>query len=895
MRVGGAATVLLTTVTLLVMSGLSVQARNQAEAARDGRRISLAGHLLDADPSMAAAWLLDVEDPDSSRVWADLAVRLHHVPLASVEVQASLSSHWLATGRVLIEESSGDVEVWDPGGLSPRLAIRLPGAGLGLSLGAMFSGLVAAGSPDGTRVVMADRRDLRVHSTEDGALLADTRLPLATRHQVPRLLAWAPDGARVAATSPPYGWSVLDLGAGTAVGGLLRAQLDDLWFSPSGSQLLLLDDRQRVWTWPTDGSTTASLVLDLGRHHGPWRDEAGNLVSVDAAGVAWVQPLGDDGYGAPVAISLAPAISGAWVEGASAVVSTEAGQLAHRAVDSGLRSDLVGHQGEVVDVDLATQVDRLVSAGLDGVVRVQSRDGELRATWELAPQSVSGVRIAADGSYVVALLADGGATLLAVDSALATTRDLSSAAAIVEATFSPDSRWLLTWATDGSTRTWKLRTGLPTPAEAPPLDDLVQADFDAAGGRVIARSLDDGVQVRRAPGGRVLAGADYSEKLAEVTLSEGGGFGLVRSATGAADLVRLPEDDPGAGTFEPAWAARSCADAGVVDPHQEGGEPTLWGLDPGGSLWLRRGADGTDSFVVRPRQVASVVPDPSGHYLGLVEADGLIELVDLTLDPPDVVGHALHGSYLAFAPDGRRVVVADDGPVGEIWSLDDWSLPTASFSTPASVPPSRRYQTDLATLGGSAVTRLAFTVARLRGSRLVTSVRVEQGGGTAWITTTDGLAFALDLDSGHIERAAEATRAVVAADQAKNGWLLLATRDPEEVLRGQRRDDIAAALYPELHGPGGEQDPVHLTPAVAVAISPDGSSAHTLSSQGVLQDWPLPWESLRGRLRLRSRSCVGVPARREELGEDSKRAEDAYSRCEEALRGPSEERHDDAP
>jgi len=324
------------------------------------------------------------------------------------------------------------------------------------------------------------------------------------------------------------------------------------------------------------------------------------------------------------------AYEGAWERAPREAVAGLEQVLVHDTVIHDAGHVLQGHEGYVIQVAYSRDGTRLVTAGLDGRVRLwDPRDGQLRATFGEGGK-IYGFAFSPDQTRLATASEDGRARIWEVESGtrLETLEGLSAGPSMVE--FSPDGRRLAAAGFSRELRVWDVDTGALVP----------MADADAHRISALAHTPDGTRLVTADIDGRVLV-RDAGTGQPQVTLA--GHEGQIRAIAPSPDGARVA----------------------TVSDDQTG---RIWALETGESVAILEG---------HTRKVVNVAYSPDGQRVATVSWDGTGQVHDAETGARVarlVGGHRTGVPSLAYAPDGSRLATGSYGGTVAVWDAATGAL-----------------------------------------------------------------------------------------------------------------------------------------------------------------------------------------------------------------------------
>jgi WD40 repeat protein len=298
---------------------------------------------------------------------------------------------------------------------------------------------------------------------------------------------------------------------------------------------------------------------------------------------------------------------------------------------------LIGHTAAVHSVAFHPDRHTLLSAGVDGTVRLWDLTTRHTTTVLTHDTELTSVALSPDGHTIALAGWDGTITLWTAATEAVTTLT-ESASRLHTVVFHPDGRSLASserqprpthsdqpsWTTGSVLRLWDLTTGEATVLSSLPEGYGHALAFHPAGHTLAAGAgMDGSLQLVDIPGG-------------EVTMSAGHAAGVTAVAFG-------PD-------------GRTLA-TGSLDETVR-----LWHPPTG------RGA----TITPRGGCIQAVAISPDGHTVGIAGTDDTVQLWDVATRRPVRVlfGHTDYVTSMVFSPDGHTLATAGQDRTVRLWPLD---------------------------------------------------------------------------------------------------------------------------------------------------------------------------------------------------------------------------------
>lgn len=446
---------------------------------------------------------------------------------------------------------------------------------------------------------------------------ADSGLPVFPPQHYPdfvRRAKFSPDGRLVAAALNDGVVVRWGTGNGLPLGAPLfhSGPVLDLSFSPDGQSLLTgeIDGLARVWRPQPAGGAAVTVRHADKVFHAEFSPDGSRLLTASADGTARVWD----------------AVNG-------------------RELIPPLR-----HDARVAHATFSPDGRTIATASLDGTAHIwdalngQPRTPPLRhphEVWHVAFDAsgsslatacgpwVWGEKAVGSASEAAKQLATGGAWVWNVETGAAVAGPLRHQAAVVQATFSPDGRRVLTASLDRVAQVWDAITGTPVLPSMPHDGGVIRARF-SPDGRLIATAIGNNDH-------GTASVALWDARTGRQALSVDGWVAPTTEVRFSPDGTRLV-------------AAGGNAEA---------------------DLWEVRTGRKTSPSLVHLRKVYDSVFSPDARWVATASEDGMARIWDATRG--DVVAQFSTGSNrvscVAFSPDGKRLLAASWDGTAAIWPL----------------------------------------------------------------------------------------------------------------------------------------------------------------------------------------------------------------------------------
>jgi WD40 repeat protein len=501
-------------------------------------------------------------------------------------------------------------------------------------------------SPDSRRlaVVMRDEkqtREVRIHDAEDGRTLSSVHIPQG-QGESDWLLAFSPDGSRMATSSNEHDLHVWDVGSGDSLAVLQghTAMISALAFSPDGGQIVsgAANGNIRLWNAETFAFERELIGHDASVGAVAFRPDGETLASGSCDGTVRIWS----------STATEPLTVLAGLRGMTAVAFSPDGR--QLAVAPGGGGDV-----ELWNPRTAERLCSLVGAGGTVAQLAYSPDGRLVAAAHETPREAGDIRVwKTDTGEQVQAFGDHGRGAVTV-------------------AFSPDGTRLLTTSGDEMLMAWDVQTGRRLMAilsrHQSMLFHRTGAVFGLAGSRVAYKQpqLFDGST------GRLVANLTPQGQVTALAASPDGRMLAAGMAIGNVYLTDFATGKRIAGLFGHVGSVRAIAfspDNTTVVTGSQDGSVRLWDAATGNPIRVFVGHEGV---------VEQAMFSPDGRRIITAATDGTIRIwhPDLGQELCTLPGQRALPRAVALSPDGTRLVTAASGGSVRIWGLSNADITTA--------------------------------------------------------------------------------------------------------------------------------------------------------------------------------------------------------------------------
>ena len=339
------------------------------------------------------------------------------------------------------------------------------------------------------------------------------------------------------------------------------------------------------------------------------------------------------------------------------------------ATDSEVRT--VQHQGAVLDAAFSPNGKQLATASTDRQAHVWDINTGKEVTPPLWHETtVSRVTFSPDGKRLATTTANKVVRLWELAGVPGVI--LQHQEPVMFAAFSPDGTHVLT-ATDFTAQLWDA-TGTAGKAESAwtPGAQIYHSTFSPDGAYVLTASEDHLVRLWDVKTGKEAAALPHPHRVSYAAFSRNGKMLLTASVQqlmvwDVAALPQLPR--------EPKISLTHDAPVLYGEFSADGRE--ILSVDFGGTARVLNLETAKERTELRRSEIRLARLSPSGRRLATAGEDRILQIWDTATGAPvgQPVPHEYQISAVAFSPDGRRVVTANDGSV-RIWDTESGSAAT---------------------------------------------------------------------------------------------------------------------------------------------------------------------------------------------------------------------------
>jgi len=345
------------------------------------------------------------------------------------------------------------------------------------------------------------------------------------------------------------------------------------------------------------------------------------------------------------------------------VTATDDGQNSETQLWSRSGNPIAGldeHQDPVINVEISSDSQHILTADLDGTAVLWNRSGE----WLKKLRHGSGIvssHINSNGDRALTVGVDGLVRLwdLQTDKEVIT---LPAAGSALSATFSPDGNTIATTSKDGIAQLWNA-SGEPLTTLEGHERNVTQALFSPTGDRLLTLSLDKTARIWDLEGNEIET-LRHEEGVTNADFSEDGRMIVTVSEDRTARLWRLDGDQllTLKGHENAINAVEFSPDGDYLVTASDDQTARLWDLSNQPLVFFEHGSG-----------VADAVYSPDGRYVLTASSDKTAKLwasdrraagTDRTLQ-----GHTASIFSAHFSPDGQQIVTASRDETARLWNL----------------------------------------------------------------------------------------------------------------------------------------------------------------------------------------------------------------------------------
>jgi WD40 repeat protein len=325
--------------------------------------------------------------------------------------------------------------------------------------------------------------------------------------------------------------------------------------------------------------------------------------------------------------------------------------------------DLGGHKDAVESAAFSPDGRRIVSASIDGAVRVW----DVRTGAQIAVMRSGLITMCAafspDGRRIVSASWDQSVRVWDAGNGAQIAVLRGHELSVNSAAFSPDGRRIVSASTDGTVRVWDARTGAPIAVLRGHTYAVSSAAFSPDSRRIVSASYDKTVRVWDArTGAQIMLLRGHENSVVSAAFSPDGR----RIVSASPDrTVRVWDSVSGKpiavlrGAY-PVDSAAFSPDGRHIVSASDDGSVRIWDMDLPAPIAVLRGHED---------RVTSAVFSPDGRRIVSASSDGTVRVWFAALPAQLAVlrGHEDFVASAAFSPDGRRIVTASWDKTVRVW------------------------------------------------------------------------------------------------------------------------------------------------------------------------------------------------------------------------------------
>jgi WD40 repeat protein len=491
------------------------------------------------------------------------------------------------------------------------------------------------------------------------------------RHSQPvESVTFSPDGRQVLTVSRDAYARIWDASTGKP---LLMLRHNDrvhsARYSPDGTQIVTAssDATSRIW-WVTNGTELATLPHKGKVTWAEFSPDGRNLLTVsDRVVRVWDSSNGSlqrELKGHTRLVSLARYSS----DGTKIASGSDMGSLRIWDANSGeLIFQLSNQMARVISLEFSPNGRRLVWAGDAGVAQLWDPIKGIPVGGQLMNgdrnDQVWRATFSADSRLLLTASQDGWARLWDAETGHLLEQRFRHEGGVTFGAFSPDGRTIVTSSTDNTSRLWDVRTGMPLCQPLREHERVLQAAFSPDGLKLVTGSYDWNVQVWDIRS-RATVGTRIGEGVRSLVFSPDDKT-VLASARRAATLYEVDGARPaGPPLVHPALLTSAAY-------NKDSTRAVTIAGDSARVFDLRSGRV-VAGPLVHGDAIRAACFNPSGDRVLTCSADGTARIWNADTGQPAVAPlvHRAEIITASFSHDGRKVVTASEDHSAQIWDAD---------------------------------------------------------------------------------------------------------------------------------------------------------------------------------------------------------------------------------